>query len=892
VSLTPGTRLGSYEISAQIDVGGMGEVYRARDLKLGRDVAIKVLPEAVSRDQERLARFEREGRALAALNHPNIAIIHGLEDTSGVGALVMELVEGPTLADRIARAPVPLAETLSVARQIVEALDAAHERGIVHRDLKPANIKITPAGVVKVLDFGLAKATEDLAHSDVTRSPTLTAVNTGDGVILGTAAYMSPEQARGMTVDKRTDIWAFGCVLYEMLAGRSAFGRETVSDALVAILDREPDLTALPPGTPDALRALIRRCLDKDQKRRLRDIGDARSDLDSPFDAETRSPAVPASYPRSRLPWLVAAASLVALAATSWAWWVASRAPDSSGAPRFSRIVPITTGPEREFAPVLSPDGKWVAYVSNAGGSQNVWVKFLASGEAVNITAAAGLDVSGSAAIGGLEVSPDGSRIAVQARARGSTSTFSTYEIPAPLPGAPRALLDAGFLGMRWSLDAARMAFIRAGSTAGDAIWVADGDGTNRREIVPASGGMHMHWLSWSQDGFIYYMRPAMSGFNLAQTEIYRVAANGGSPEPVVTTLKRAMFPLPLPGGGLIYSADTNSAELGMWWRASGIVQPLTFGLGEYAEPRMSADGRVLVATRYENHHALVRIETSGSHAGRITPLTDGFGGDLDPNTVSTAKRIVFSSTRSGSRHLWTANSDGTDVRPLTSGFSQDDRPALSPDGRTVAFVSDRGGRSGIWLIAAAGGSPRKLVDALPVSRLSWSRDGTAVVYAASAGTWPGLWSVSVADGKVHQITTPGAVGEPVWSPINDLIAYLEPNTTGPALVGLSFIAPDGNPRSAKALGAPKISSGFSNGMAAWSPDGRRLAVLSQNTNAGTSIWLVDPDAPVPFRTLVELPIGPRIRGITWASDGSLIAGQHDATSDIVLLDHGATGTP
>ena len=229
-------------------------------------------------------------------------------------------------------------------------------------------------------------------------------------------------------------------------------------------------------------------------------------------------------------------------------------------------------------------------------------------------------------------------------------------------------------------------------------------------------------------------------------------------------------------------------------------------------------------------------------------------------------------------------------MRPLTSGSSQDDRPALSPDGQTVAFVSDRGGQRGIWLIAAAGGSPRKLVDAQPVSNLSWSRDGMAIVYAASAGTWPGLWSVSVPDGQVRQIKTSGAVGEPVWSPTSDRIAYLEPSTTGAAFVGLSFIAPDGDPRSAKALKAPDISTGFGNGMVTWSPDGRRLAVTSQNANAATSIWLADPDAAIPFRKLVELPIGPRIRGITWAADGSLIVGQHDATSDIVLMDQGATG--
>jgi Tol biopolymer transport system component len=388
-------------------------------------------------------------------------------------------------------------------------------------------------------------------------------------------------------------------------------------------------------------------------------------------------------------------------------------------------------------------------------------------------------------------------------------------------------------------------------------------------------------------------MQPIATGFNVAQTEIYRVAANGGKPEPVITTLKRAMFPLPLANGGLIYSADPASVELGMWWRdAGGTAQPLTFGVGDYTEPRVSADGRLLVATRYENHQALVRIETSGLQAGQITPLTDGFGGDLDPSAVPTSTRMVFSSTRTGTRHLWTANMDGTDVRPLTSGDAQDERPVLSPDGQTIAFVSDRGGQRAIWLIAAAGGSPRKLVDAQPVSNLSWSRNATEIAYAAGAGTWPGLWSVSVADGKVRQITIPGTVGEPVWSPISDLIAYLEPTMTGPSSTGLSFIAPDGNPQSAKALKAPNISSGFTNGITAWSQDGRRLAVASQNTNAATSIWLVDPDAANPFKKLVELPIGPRIRGITWTNDGALIVGQQDATSDIVLMDQGAAAAP
>ena len=894
MALASGTRIGVFEISGLVGAGGMGEVYRARDTRLGRDVALKVLGSAFTRDGDRLARLEREARVLASLNHPHIAAIYGLEESGGVRALVLEFVEGQTLADRIlaagrtGHAALPLKETLAVARQVADALDAAHEKGIVHRDLKPANIKITPDGVVKVLDFGLAKAVADDATTNLADSPTMTAVNTQDGMILGTAAYMSPEQARGRVVDKRADIWAFGCVLFEMLTSRSPFWRDSIPDTLAAIVDREPDWTLLPPSTPVGVTDLLRRCLDKDVKRRLRDIGDASPGLEqATLDRASGAHGQPTHRAAGSLPWVVAAASLVALVAIGVAWQATGDNRDAAAEPPLSRMVQITSGPEREFGPVISPDGKWVAYLSDAGGSQNVWVRFVAGGEAVNLTPTGELDVSISGAIGGLEVSPDGSRIAVQAKPRGSSIQFATYEIPAPLPGAPRALLDPSELGMRWSPDGKRMAFMKAGSTAGDAVWVADADGTNRREVVPLSGGVHRHWLAWSDDGWLYYMQPATTGFNLQHTEIYRVKPDGGVPERVVTTLRRAMFPAPVPGGALIYSADPTGVELGLFWQsAGGAVRPLTFGLGSYAEPRASADGRVVVATRYDYRHALMRLDTRGPQAGRVIPLTDGFGGDMDPVAVPGATRIVLSSTRAGSRDLWTANRTGDDRRPLTSGPAQDERPALSPDGRTVAFVSDRGGQRGIWLVAAGGGAPRKLIDAEPLSHLSWSRDGTSVIYAAAAGTWPGLWSASVGDGQVRQIKTPGAVGEPMWSPVRDVIAYLEP-TAAPANVGLSFIAPDGSPSSARSLKAPAISAGFANGVVAWSTSGRFLAVAAQNTNLATSVWIVDPDATQPFRKLAELPAGPRISGLTWADEDSLLVGHYDAIGDIVLMDQG-----
>src|SRR5271167_3212404 len=265
MALSPGNRLGPYEILSAIGAGGMGEVYRARDAKLGRDVALKVLPEAFARDAERMARFQREAKVLASLNHPNIASIYGLEDSGATHALVMELVEGPTLADRIKAGPIPIDEVLPIAKQICEALEYAHERGIVHRDLKPANIKVTPEGTVKVLDFGLAKALENEGTpADIASSPTMSRLATQAGMILGTAAYMSPEQARGKSADRRADIWAFGCVLYEMLTGKMAFSGETVSDTLAAIIKEHPDWAQLPAGTSLRISVLVQRCLQKE----------------------------------------------------------------------------------------------------------------------------------------------------------------------------------------------------------------------------------------------------------------------------------------------------------------------------------------------------------------------------------------------------------------------------------------------------------------------------------------------------------------------------------------------------------------------------------------------------------------------------------------------------
>jgi serine/threonine protein kinase len=363
--LANGTRLGPYEILSAIGAGGMGEVYRARDIRLKRNVAIKVLPDTFSTDRSRVARFQREAEMLATLNHPNIAHIHGLEESGGALALVLELVDGPTLADRIAQGALPLTEVLTIARQLADALDAAHERGIVHRDLKPANIKLTPTASVKVLDFGLAKANSDEAEvPDLSASPTITANATRAGLIIGTAAYMSPEQARGQVVDKRADIWAFGCILYELLTGQRAMRGDTVSDILVSVLTEEPDWGRVPASTPPRVVALMQRCLAKDPRDRQRDIGDVRFELKESVSEQ----AVTAS---SQPPLKSVARRVAALAVVLAAIGGYSRT-QYGRAPARSRPGSIHSPTRNSHASQISPARKrWLRFRQTADGSRS-----------------------------------------------------------------------------------------------------------------------------------------------------------------------------------------------------------------------------------------------------------------------------------------------------------------------------------------------------------------------------------------------------------------------------------------------------------------------------------------------------------------------------------------
>ena len=375
MSLTAGTHIGAYEVVAPLGAGGMGEVYRARDGKLNREVALKVLPESFVLDPDRLARFRREAQVLASLNHPNIGAIYGFEEGDNIQALVLELVDGPTLADRLAQGRIPLEEALPIVKQIAEALEGAHEQGIIHRDLKPANIKLRKDGTVKVLDFGLAKAlTGDgsVQSAPLTNSPTLTnpVAVTGVGVLLGTAAYMSPEQATGQSADRRADIWSFGAVLFEMLSGSQAFGGESVSDTLAAVLKVEPDWTALPVSTPRPILELLRRCLTKDRKLRLQAIGEARIALAHAKDEPAASTGTNRVAPQ--LGWAAAAVLLLALSALAFIHFREPPAPERTL--RYAITLP-DNGAIHSFA--ISPDGRSVAIAAIANGRQQLWLRTL-----------------------------------------------------------------------------------------------------------------------------------------------------------------------------------------------------------------------------------------------------------------------------------------------------------------------------------------------------------------------------------------------------------------------------------------------------------------------------------------------------------------------------------
>ena len=681
MTLAPGTRLGSYEIVAPLGAGGMGEVWRARDTRLGRDVAIKALPEAFARDPERLARFEREAKLLASLSHPNIAGIHGLEEVSGRRYLILEYVDGPTLGERLAKGPLPLDEALEVCAQVAAGVEAAHESGVVHRDLKPGNVKITPSGGVKVLDFGLAKSGVAGAgggsstDANLTTSPTMPYAATGVGVILGTAAYMSPEQARGRVVDRRTDIWSFGCVLYECLTGRQLYRGETVSDLIAQILEREPDWSALPANVPPRVRELLRRCLRKDARERLRDIGDARLEIAEAIAAGATAAPEPAAKTTPHaggFAWLVAALGLAL--AVAGVWRGSARLETDQ---HLHAVLTHEAGGAIQPYPtsvIISPDGRRVAYIVVDSTGSQLWVR--------------DLDQQG-----------------------------------------PRRVTDmTSVRDVFWSPDGRTLAF----STMGDGA---------RLWKVPAAGGAPVSIcdVKWSRGatwgkGDVIVFAPAPDG------PLYRVPAGGGRVE-AATTLDSTRhetghrFPWFLPDGDHFLYAAIPQGPRG-WDICVGSLHSkesrrlLTAGSGAtYADPGYLLyvrDGN-LVAQRFDPQ----RIALSGD------PVPIGDPPDAGPvaaSWVATASRngrLVMLRNRAPDTRVEWDDRSGTPLAriPLPTGHYETVVP--SPDGtsilatRVVSAVARE-----IWRSDPTRGTTTRLTQPNPVSGDPvWLRDGTGFAF-------------------------------------------------------------------------------------------------------------------------------------------------------------------
>jgi eukaryotic-like serine/threonine-protein kinase len=708
MTLASGTKMGPYEIRSPLGAGGMGEVYRARDVKLGRDVALKVLPGSFANDSDRMARFQREAQVLASLNHPNIAAIYGLEESGGVRALVMELVEGPTLADRLQRGALPLEDALSVARQIAEALEAAHEKGITHRDLKPANVKVKPDGMVKVLDFGLAKAADDSAASgDPSSSPTLTAAATQAGLIMGTAAYMAPEQARGHAVDRRADIWSFGAVLFEMLTGQRAFAGDTTSDVLASVLKSDPDWKALPASTPPAIVRLLRRCLTKDRKQRLQAIGEARIVIEATLSSadqgrgstrhvENGSLKPPPPMWRRGLPWALAALGFLAAGILAVERMV--HAPQSASM-HFSRV---TNFAGVQTQPSLSPDGRSVAFVSNRDGHYNIYVGLISGGSLVQITRDPNLKSHPS-------WSPDGSTIAF-ARLNES-GVWDVWEAPA-LGGTPRrVILNA--TDPAWSPDSHSLAYENLSTGT---IWVSSASGQNGRQLVSTEPGRRATEPRFSPDGRQLAFADRAPG---PYGELAVADVDSGKVRLLTHDGQLALSPAWSPDSRSIYFASSRGGTLNIWKigaDGSGLQQ-ITAGEGDDAQLDVSQDGKRIVFSTLRENIVLAQLDLqakSGEQSVKLLttdPVRSQFGPAYSPDGKHLAYFTNFKGTENESIGL--ADADGSNAVQLVQDAHINIFPDWTPDGTHLVYMSrsSAAGKSEFRSVPITGGAPQLLTE-------------------------------------------------------------------------------------------------------------------------------------------------------------------------------------
>jgi len=867
-----GIRLAHYEVTALLGKGGMGEVYRATDTKLGRDVAVKTLPADFANDPERLARFEREARTLASLQHANIASVYGFEEAEGHRFMVMELVEGEDLAKRLERSTLPVGEALDLARRMATGLQAAHEKGIIHRDLKPANVKITLEGDVKILDFGLARGYRDEADTSVSDddSPTIDVAMTRAGIVLGTTAYMSPEQARGKALDKRADVWAFGCVLYEMLTGIRCFAGDTVTDVIAGIVTREPDWSLLPADLPPGGRELLQQTLEKDPRRRLRDMGDIGLLIDRVRGDLGRPAAVKKPGRGSSRPWAWAAVGLILGAIAiglATRPWIDRKGPENllAGA-TFTRMTDFAGS---EFGAAISRDGQNIAFVADRGGQNNLWMVPVGTGQPVNLTRGSvpGL-VSLLRSVG---FSHDGSELWI-------TGTMDDRLRRMPLVGGDvRNWLESRAKQVSWSPDGRKVVYHT--DEAGDPLIVSDPNGSNRREILKADPGFHQHFPTWANDGWIYFVR---GWENTGKTDLWRVRPDGTGSEPLNSGTSMPVHPTPIDAKTLLFVAREHNGA-GPWLWAfdleSRTSRRLSYGLEHYTSVAASANGRRLVTSVANPRAGLWQIPL------RNSLVTES---DVEPVELPTVRALA---PRFGPEDLYYLSSRGSSdgLWRFRGGMSQEiwkgsDAPLLQPaaisrDGGSIAFVLRKNDRNVLHVLSADGAELRMLTDAVDVHRgVSWSPDGAWIAAGGEdEDDRPGLFKISV-NGNVVERIADGQAINPSWSPAGDLIIYAGPQVS--AFSRILGVRPDGTP-----VELPPIENIVRGETVRFLPDGQALVHLKAKENFSPDFWLLDLTT-MQDRRLTELEDIGVIHSFDIAPDGSRIVFDRLLdNSDIVLID-------
>jgi eukaryotic-like serine/threonine-protein kinase len=847
-----GTTLAHYQLIERIGSGGMGDVWRASDTRLDRMVALKILPDTFINDQDRHVRFHREAQVLASLSHPHIAGIHSLDEEGDQHFLVMELIEGGDLSDRLATGALPIDAAVEVARQMALALEAAHHRGIIHRDLKPANIKVDEDNRVKVLDFGLAKVL-DGDESDKTivlnQSPTMISDVTRVGVIMGTAAYMSPEQARGHAVDRRADIWAFGCVLFEMLAGRQAFGADNLSDTLASILKSEPDWASLPSDLPTSLQRLLRRCLAKRRRDRLHDIADARIEIEEVQAGTRYEETRDADHsfighegsvrPRRRSPWLIWVA-IVGWLAASVAVGAVLLWPSSFPEP--VRLKSVTFS-GRDWAPDSSPDGQLIAFTSDRDGVSRIWLKQLAGGAEVALTE--GPDDL-------VRFSPDGSQILFVRDEDGVRSLYRTSVVG----GVPRKLMN-DVVEADWSPDGSQVAFLRLTPSEGMnhvEMGIAEVQTGSERILAQVENRL-CYGVRWSPDGSTIAMSEgSMTGNAAVENFVNLIDVQTGQVDHLsLTDWEGAYTAVRWSPSGESFIVGQNSDILGHISGAPGQVYEYFPGTGQRRPLFWSSlrvprggwgfstlavlDDSSVVLDLYRQYAELREVSMPGhGEPGPSRILTASQGHDRQPAYSPDADRVIFSSNRSGNIDLWIVEPGTGALSQLTDDPANDWDPAFSPDGNHILWSSDRGGHMEIWISEADGSQARQVSnDGLDAENPTMTPDGQWIVYASNNNEKRGIWKIRP-DGSDATQLTHGAHLLPEVSPDGRLVLHSEIASLDYVVRVVDLETGDVVPFQIE-IPLSERTQDVVYGRSRWAPDGKGIVYIGQGAEGNSGVF-------------------------------------------------------